>query len=59
VDGTASGSCPVTGFGTSGVEPSGSAARELVGKMYIREIGCEDGSGWNWLRMVSSDGVWY
>jgi hypothetical protein len=30
VDGTGSGSCPVAGFGISGVEPSGSAARELV-----------------------------
>jgi hypothetical protein len=27
VDGTGSGSCPVTGFGISGVEPSGSATR--------------------------------
>jgi hypothetical protein len=30
VDGTGSGSCPVAGFGNSGVEPSGSAIRELV-----------------------------
>jgi hypothetical protein len=29
VDGTGSGSCPVAGFGISGVEPSGSATREL------------------------------
>jgi hypothetical protein len=29
-DGTDSGSCPVEGFGISGVEPSGSATRELV-----------------------------
>jgi hypothetical protein len=28
VDGTGSGSCPVAGFGISGVEPSGSATRE-------------------------------
>jgi hypothetical protein len=28
VDGTGSGSCPVAGFGVSGVEPSGSATRE-------------------------------
>jgi hypothetical protein len=27
VDGTGSGSCAVTGFGISGVEPSGSATR--------------------------------
>jgi hypothetical protein len=30
VDGTGSGSCPVADFGISGVEPSGSATRELV-----------------------------
>jgi len=30
VDGTGSGSYPVAGFGISGVEPSGSATRELV-----------------------------
>jgi hypothetical protein len=30
VDGTGSGSCPVADFGTSGVETSGSAIRELV-----------------------------
>jgi hypothetical protein len=30
VDGTGSGSCPVADFGISGVEPSGSANRELV-----------------------------
>jgi hypothetical protein len=30
VDGTGSGSCPVAGSGISGVEPSGSATRELV-----------------------------
>jgi hypothetical protein len=30
VDGTGSGSCPVAGFGISGVEPSGSSTRELV-----------------------------
>jgi hypothetical protein len=30
VDGTGSGSCPVAGFGISGVEPSGPTTRELV-----------------------------
>jgi hypothetical protein len=30
VVGTGSGSCPVAGSGTSGVEPSSSATRELV-----------------------------
>jgi hypothetical protein len=29
VDGTGSGSCPVAGFGVSGVEPSGSSIGEL------------------------------
>jgi hypothetical protein len=29
-NGTGSGSCPVVGLHTSGVEPSGSATRELV-----------------------------
>jgi hypothetical protein len=33
VDGTGSGSCPVAGFGISGVEPSGSATRESVDYM--------------------------
>jgi hypothetical protein len=30
VDVTGSGSCPMPGFGISGVEPSGSATRRLV-----------------------------
>jgi hypothetical protein len=30
VDGTGSGSCPVAGFGVSGVETSDSTTRELV-----------------------------
>jgi hypothetical protein len=30
VDGTGSGSCPVAGFGISGVEPSGFTVTELV-----------------------------
>jgi hypothetical protein len=30
VDATGSGSCPVAGFGISGVEPWGSATRRLV-----------------------------
>jgi hypothetical protein len=33
VDGTGSGSCPMTGFGISGVEPWGSATTVLVSKM--------------------------
>jgi len=30
VEGTFSGSCPMTGFGIKGVEPSGSSARGLM-----------------------------
>jgi len=30
MDGTGSGSCQMAGFGISGVEPSGSATRELA-----------------------------
>jgi hypothetical protein len=30
VDGTGSGSCPMAGFGISGVEPSGSATSQSV-----------------------------
>jgi hypothetical protein len=37
VDGTDSGSCPLAGSGISGVEPSGSATRELISKMNVRE----------------------
>ena len=35
----------MAGFGISGVEPSGSATRELISEMDLREIGYEDG-GW-------------
>jgi hypothetical protein len=34
VDGTGSGSCPMTGFGISGVEHSGSASRKLFGQSF-------------------------
>jgi hypothetical protein len=51
VDGTGSGSCPVAGFGISSVEPWGSATTVSVSK-----TGCEDESGWNWLRIVSKGG---
>jgi hypothetical protein len=37
VDGTGSGLCPIVGFGISGVEPSGSATRE------ISDVNAEDG----------------
>jgi hypothetical protein len=40
VDGTGPRFCPAEGFCTSGVGPSGFAAREF-------------GSGWNWLRILS------
>jgi hypothetical protein len=36
MDVTGSGSCPVAGFGISGVEPSGSAASELVNNVDAR-----------------------
>jgi hypothetical protein len=42
VDGTGSGSCPMAGFGISGVQPSGSATTVLVSKVDLRETGCED-----------------
>jgi hypothetical protein len=35
VDGTGSGSCPVAGFGISGVEPWGSAATELYSELAV------------------------
>jgi hypothetical protein len=37
-----SGTCPVVGFGISGVETSGSATRQLISKVDLTEIGCED-----------------
>jgi len=43
VAGTGLGSCPVLGFGISGVETSGSATTVLVSKMDPREISYEDG----------------
>jgi hypothetical protein len=29
----------------------------FISKMYRREMGCEDGSEWNWLRIVSNSGI--
>ena len=55
MDGTGSGSCPVAGFGISGVEPSGSATRGLIGKMDVREIGCEDG---RWMELAQDRVQW-
>jgi hypothetical protein len=31
----------------------------VIAKMDLSDIGCEGGSGWNWLRIVSSGGLWY
>jgi hypothetical protein len=57
VDGTGSGSCPMVGFGISGVEPSGSATRELVfSKMDLREMGCEDG---RWMELAQDHVQWW
>jgi hypothetical protein len=46
----------VAGFGISGVEPWGSATTVLV-RSY--GVGGEDGSVWNWFRIVSSGELWY
>jgi len=55
VDITGSGSCAVAGFGISGVEPSGSATRQLISKMDLREIGCEDG---RWIELAQDRVQW-
>jgi hypothetical protein len=55
VDGTGSGPCPVVGYGISGVEPSGSATRELISKMELRETGCEDG---RWMDLAQDRVKW-
>jgi hypothetical protein len=46
----------VAGVGISGVESSGSATTVLVS--LDRQI-VKIGGGWNWLRIVSSGGLWY
>jgi hypothetical protein len=38
VHGTGSGSCPVAGFGSSGVESSGSATRERVSSQLFSSL---------------------
>jgi hypothetical protein len=38
VDGTGSGSCPIAGFGISGVEPWGSATTVLVRWILGRQV---------------------
>ena len=55
MDGTGSGSCAVVGFGISGVEPLCSATRELVSKMDLMEIGCEDG---RWMELAQDRVQW-
>jgi hypothetical protein len=35
----------MAGFCSSGAEPCGSATRELISKMDLREMGCEDMGG--------------
>jgi hypothetical protein len=47
--------CEVAGTGISGVEPSGSATRELISKMDFREIGCEDG---RWMELAEDRVQW-
>jgi hypothetical protein len=42
VDGTGSGSCPVAGFGISGVEPSGSVTRWLLFQLPFGQIHNQD-----------------
>jgi hypothetical protein len=39
----------------SGVEPSNSATRELIGKMDLREAGCEDG---RWMELAQDRVQW-
>jgi hypothetical protein len=55
VDGNGSGSCPVAGFGISGVEPWGSATTVLVSKMDLNEMGCEDG---RWMELAQDHVQW-
>jgi hypothetical protein len=47
-------------FGISSVEPSSSAMKSwLIRKMDLKEMYCEDRSGWNLLRTAFSGGLWY
>jgi hypothetical protein len=45
----------VAGFGISGVETSGSATRELISKMDLREMGYEDG---RWMELAQNRVQW-
>jgi len=53
VDGTGWGSCPVGGFGISGVEPWGSATRELVQQKEMTEETSLSTSSWSHLFKMS------
>jgi hypothetical protein len=58
VDETGSQLCPVTGFGISGVEPSGFATTVLIRWLLVRQI-VKIGGGWNWLGIMSNCRLWY
>ena len=49
MDGTGSGSCPMTGFGINGVEPLGFCCQRVSELDGSREVGCEDGS---WMELA-------
>ena len=55
MDRTGSGSCPMAGFGTKGVETLCAAARGLVGEMGLMETGCEDG---RWIELAQDRDQW-
>jgi hypothetical protein len=48
-------SCPMVGFGVSGVETLGSDSRALISKMDLREICCEDG---RWMELAQDCVQW-
>jgi hypothetical protein len=49
----------MAGFVISGVEPSGSATRvSYLVRWILRKYVVRMGGGWNWLRIVSNDGLW-
>jgi hypothetical protein len=42
VNGSGSGSCPIMGFGISGVKIYGSCTRKLINKIDFRDTSCEN-----------------
>jgi hypothetical protein len=56
VDGTGWGSCAIKGFSISGVQDSVYATRELVSKMDLRGVCCEDG---RWMELAEDRGRWW